>query len=96
MKIGNKGRTEGIMALIVLAMLISIGLIAVSKIDTTTEGMYPSNYSASNANDKGAIDAHNNLSRSSYDAFQLTSVSPTIMGAVLILGLVGLLMSRRK
>lgn len=71
-------------------------VIIYSQVSTTlTTGQWNTNYSANTANDRGALESTNNVTKNAYDAFNLTSIAPTIMGAVLVLGIVGLLLARR-
>jgi len=85
MRLGNKGKAE-VMSLVVFAVLLLVLVNVYSSIDnsisipsTSTEAVY----------------ARQNQTNNTWSAIQLAGVGPIIIGAVLILGILGLLYSRR-
>lgn len=81
----NKGNVSP-MVLVSFAVVLILGVVIFAGIDTGvgTAGLTGA-----------ALAARNNVSLNTYGAFQITSVGPYVMGAVIILGIVGLMMSRR-
>lgn len=84
--VSKRGQLSGqVIGLVVLVITLIIGVVVFSKVNTNLGGDLTGS----------ALDAKNNVTKNTYDAFNLTSVAPTIIGAVVILGLIGGLLSRR-
>lgn len=76
----------GVISLIIFAVMVIVGVVVYSSIDTS--------FSATSLTG-GAAAARGNTSVNTYGAFQLVSVGPIIFGAVIILGIVGMLYMKR-
>ena len=87
MRLGNKGQsTTAIMGLIVFAVLLMI----LSKVFSSVENSFTVASSTSEA-----AYAKGNASNNTWASVQLSTVGPIVMGAVVILGIVGLLYRAR-
>jgi len=88
-KMKNKGQgMSSVVGFVAFAILIMVGSIVFSSFDTSASSLLSSNTAASAATA--------NLSANTYNAFNMVSIGPIIYGAVIILGLVGLLYLRSK
>ena len=88
MKLRNKGASQvgAVIAFLIFAILVMVTINVFSIFDTTASAL-----SATTA----AAAARDNVTVNTYSAFNLVAVGPIIYGAVIILGIVGLLYSRR-
>ena len=85
MKLRNKGLTA--VDLVYFAVLVIVGLSIFSNFDTSTTAILASSSTTARA-------AAGNVSSNAYGGFQTIASGPTIIAAVVILGIVGLLMRR--
>lgn len=76
----------GVISLIIFAVMVIVGVVVYSSIDTS--------FSATSLTGAAGA-AKGNVSANTYGAFNLVSVGPIIFGAVIILGIVGMLYMRR-
>ena len=81
-----KKRDAGILSLIVFSVLVLVGIVIFNSISGSTANL------GSTTQSRMAI---GNVSANTWGAFNLVSVGPIIFGAVVILGIVGLLYLRR-
>lgn len=80
-----KRQQMGVISLIVFAVMVIIGVIVYSSIDSSMGSSLTG----------AALAAKGNTTANTYSAFNLVAVGPIIFGAVIILGIVGLLYMRR-
>jgi hypothetical protein len=81
-----KRQQMGVMSLILFAVTVLVAVVIFSSLDTSTANL---------ASTTVATRAIGNTSVNVYSAMQLISVGPIIFGAVIILGIVGMLYLRR-
>lgn len=86
-KVKNKGNVNPII-LVSFAVTLLIGILITTQIGTAATNIVPTSSTTARA-------ALNNVTNNTAGAWQITSISPYILGAVIILGIVGLLISRR-
>ena len=81
-----KRQQMGVISLIIFAVMVIVGVTVYYSID--------SSFSATTLTGAASA-AKGNVSANTYSAFNLVSVGPIIFGAVIILGIVGMLYLRR-
>ncbi len=82
--LGQKGQQMGVIGFLLFAVTVIVGVIVFSNIDTSlTTGLTTAGEAAKD-----------NVTQNTYSAFNLVAVGPIIFGAVIILGIVGMLYSR--
>lgn len=82
MELRNKGMSA--IDLVYFAIVVIVGIVIFAQVDSSITGL------------TGAgLAAKSNVSANTYGGFQTVSTGPTIIAAVVILGIVGMLMSRR-
>jgi len=86
MDLKNKGMSA--IDLVYFAIIVIVGIQIFASFDTVATAVIP-------ASSTSAVAAHANVTANSYGGFQTISTGPTIIAAVIILGIVGMLMSRR-
>lgn len=86
-KVKNKGNVNPIV-LVSFAVTLLIGILITTQIGTAATNMVPTSSTTARA----ALD---NVTSHTAGAWQITSVSPYILGSVIIIGIVSLLISRR-
>jgi hypothetical protein len=74
--------------LVYFGILVIVGVSIFSTFDSSTTNMIPASATSARA-------AAGNVSYNSYQGFSTISSAPVILAAVVILGIVGMLMSRR-
>jgi len=82
MQLKNKGMSA--IDLVYFAIVVIVGIVIFAQVDSSITGLTGAGLAA-----KG------NVSANTYGGFQTVSTGPTIIAAVVILGIVGMLMSRR-
>jgi len=82
MDLTTKKAQVGVISLIVFAVMVIVGVIVYDSINTS--------FTATGS----ALAVKNNVSANTFSAFNLVAVGPIIFGAVIILGIVGLLYMR--
>ena len=82
----RQGGGVGVISLIIFSVMVIVGVVVYSSIDTS--------FSATSLTGEAAAAAAN-VSANTYGAFNLVSVGPIIFGAVIILGIVGMLYLKR-
>ena len=89
MKIRNRGLSA--VDLVYFAIVVIVGLVIFQNFSATS--IIPA--SSTTASALAAKAASGNISANAYSGFQTISSGPTIIAAVVILGIVGLLMARK-
>ena len=85
----NKGQgMTSVVGFVAFAILVIIGAIVFSSFDASASSLLASN--------TAALAATANVTANTYNAFNIVSIGPIIYGAVIILGLVGLLYLRSR
>jgi hypothetical protein len=80
-----KSRGMSAIDLVYFAIVVIVGLVIFTQVETSITGL------------SGAgLAAKNNVTANTYGGFQTISTGPTIIAAVVILGIVGMLMFRGK
>lgn len=87
MELRNKGMSA--VDLVYFAIIVIVGIQVFSGFSTVADTVTVSSSTAAYAASKG------NVTANTYGGFQTISTGPTIIAAVIILGIVGMLMSRR-
>ena len=82
--LGRKGQATGVITFLLFAVTVIVGVIVFSNIDS----------SMSSGLTTAGTNAKNNVTANTYSAFNLVAVGPIIFGAVIVLGIVGMLYSR--
>ena len=80
-----KSRGMSAIDLVYFAIVVIVGLVIYQQVDSSITGL-----------SGAALAAKNNVSANTYGGFQTISTGPTIIAAVVILGIVGMLMFRGK
>ena len=83
----TKQQGIGIVSLIAFSVMVIVGIVVYSSIDSV--------FATVTTSSDGAASAIGNVSQNTYGAFNLVSVGPIIFGAVIILGIVGMLYMRQ-
>jgi len=83
--LGRKGQQMGVIGFLLFAVTVIVGVIVFSNIDQSMTSGLTTAGTAAKAN----------VTANTYSAFNLVAVGPIIFGAVIILGIVGMLYSRR-
>jgi len=84
----KRQQAGGVMSIIVFSILVIVGVIMMNSVSNSTSTLIPSSSTTANM-------VAGNISANTYSAFQLTSVGPIVLGAVMILGIVGMLYLKR-
>ena len=87
MKGKKKGQLNPVY-MIYFAVMLVVGLVIFNQVDTTNKTLISSTTSAAYA-------AASNVTSNTAGGFQTLSVSPTVIAAVIVLGIVGMLAVRR-
>jgi len=86
-KFQEKRQQVGVIGFVAFAIVVVIGAIVFGQFDSSASGLVTT---------AGGTAAVANLTQNTYNAFNIVSIGPIIYGAVIILGLVGLLYLRSK
>lgn len=85
---------QGIMGLVVFAVMVIVCVNIYVSIDNNIKSALTTNMSIAGSA-KDAYNAYGNTSSNTLSAFNLIAVGPIIFGAVIVLGIVGMLYMRR-